>query len=123
MARWAPRDPHQFVCGSIAGIGLATLGVLAWPSIKRLFNGPEIKTKRLMGDTVEERCVLHVFKAAHKGDAASVIKAIDEFCWKEVCFDAQIDAAGSANLILALVPGGSRYHGQPLVSTIACRVL
>jgi hypothetical protein len=91
--------------------------VLAWPSIKRLFTGPEFQAKRLMGDSVEERCVLHVFKAAHKGDAASVIKAIDEFCWKEVSLGGQIEEVGSTHLqeIQAFSdPEGSRNHGLPL---------
>jgi catechol O-methyltransferase len=77
---------RTFWLGAAAGAGVATaVGAVAWAVSNfewvacKLFLGVDIG-KMLAGDTREEMLLAHIFATAKRGDAASVLAAVDSFC-------------------------------------------
>lgn len=66
--------------GIAIGAVAAGAAAIAIPRLLRAFRGT---TPRLDGSTIEERLIAFVFANATSGDAASVLAAIDRFCWTQ----------------------------------------
>jgi hypothetical protein len=75
----AAMDRKSFAYGLAAGAVAAGALAAAVPLVVRALGraGPP----SLDGSSREERCIAHVFAKAKRGDPASVLAAIDEFCW------------------------------------------